>query len=90
MSTTGTWDGSTAIGTAISSGIATCPAGKRVTGGGATIVQGNKEFAELVSSAPTGPSSQPTGWQASALISLDTGSGNGTSGTITAYVICTQ
>ena len=88
-STPGSFDGSTPVGTEVSGGVAgPCPTGTHVLGGGGTIDQGNKQIVALTSSVPTGPSTQPTGWQAKAIKIISTGPGNGTAGSITSYVVC--
>jgi hypothetical protein len=59
---------------------ATCPTGKALLGGGATIAHSPNNFGALEMSAPVGNT-----WQAQALVT--TGGGNG-SLTVQAFAIC--
>jgi hypothetical protein len=73
-----------AAGTTFGPVTATCPTGTKLLGGGATITQGGTARGAIYQSSPTPTTGQPTGWQASGVV---TTSGTGAV-SIVAYAVC--
>jgi hypothetical protein len=79
--TVGSSGGNPLVNTLTQPSTATCTAGTKLLGGGATVTQGSGAKGALAVSAPNATG---TGWTATAIV---TTAGNG-SLTVTAYVIC--
>jgi hypothetical protein len=62
---------------------ATCTTGKAISGGG-SVTNPNGQFVILSGTAPTGGTTNPTGWTATAMVSTK----NNSASTVTAYVVC--
>jgi hypothetical protein len=77
--------GNAAAGSLVSA-TATCATGKAISGGGTVTVStgAGKLTAALSESRPLTTTTNPTAWQATAIVTV-TGTGGGT---VTAYVIC--
>jgi hypothetical protein len=73
--------GNPAVGTTSGISTATCPAGTKLLGGGATVTQANVARGAVSSTAPN---ASGTAWTATAVVTL---TGNG-SVSITAFALC--
>jgi hypothetical protein len=76
--------GNPAVGTLTPASTASCLAGQKLLGGGATITQGSGAKGAIAVSQPTPTSGTPTGWTATGIVTISSG---GTV-TVTAYAIC--
>jgi hypothetical protein len=66
---------------------ATCPAGTKLVGGGAEVVQPTNSKGAISVSGPTPQSGTPTGWRARAVV-IVAGVGGGSQVGVIAYAIC--
>jgi hypothetical protein len=85
--------GNTTPGTLTAVSTATCPAGTKLLGGGATIDNGSASRGVISLSAPTPRAANgntPTGWQAQGVTvpNSTTGAGGNGSYNVQAYAVC--
>jgi len=76
--------GNPAVATLTPASTASCSAGQKLLGGGATITQGSGAKGAVAVSQPTPTTGTPTGWTATGIVTV-TGGGNVM---VTAYAIC--